>query len=170
MRKSLITLAALPLLVIGSAAFADHHEGSGDVIAKAMAAAPAAITHDATIMDYDGTVLREGTNGWTCLSAAEGDAADPGEAMCGDAVWTEAMLAKGGADGGVAPTGIGVSYMLAGDNPHLMIFVPEAGGLDGLNSEPGDGKAWVMWGDRAGRHIMVPIGLTSGDEGDDAEE
>ncbi|NIX25335.1 MAG: hypothetical protein GWN07_38280, partial [Actinobacteria bacterium] len=36
-------------------------------IHSAMSAAPASIAEDATIMDWDMTVLREGSNGWTCL-------------------------------------------------------------------------------------------------------
>ena len=39
-------------------------------IARAMEAAPVFITKDATFIDSDGTVLKQGTNGWTCIPAS----------------------------------------------------------------------------------------------------
>ena len=143
-------------------ALADSHENEA-AIANAMSAAPAGISADATIMMADGTVLREGTNGWTCIPGdAEKDMVDP---SCNDAAWTHYFQTDPEGDGSTAEIiGTGVSYMLASDPPHLMIIVPEAGGLEGLNTEAGDGKAWVMWGDLPGRHIMVPIGVTEATE------
>ena len=40
-------------------------------------AAPSFIAADCTVIDLDGTVLREGTNGWTALAANPRGMADP---------------------------------------------------------------------------------------------
>ena len=116
-------------------------------IARAMTAAPAAISAEATVMDTDGTILREGSNGWTCLPDTKpGDHAP----MCNDAVWMKLMGMMMGGDEYV-PDRIGISYMMAGEpegsgvsnsdpahpdpqsaddyvetGPHLMILVPKA--------------------------------------------
>ncbi len=159
MRKQIISIVAGTLLA-GSAALADHHENDA-LIEHAMAAAPAAISANATIMLYDGTVLREGSNGWTCMPGFKSGNDD---ASCNDAAWTHYFFSDKDGDGKNAEiNATGVSYMLASDPPHIMVIVPEEGGLEGLNAEPGDGKAWVMWGDLPGRHVMIPIGLTGGD-------
>ena len=38
-----------------------------DEIKSAMSAGPETLSGKATIMDWQGKVIREGTNGWTCL-------------------------------------------------------------------------------------------------------
>lgn len=158
--SKLTILVVAGAFLAGTAALAEHHENDA-VIAAAMSAAPAAISADATIMLWDGTVLREGSNGWTCIP---GFAADDENPACLDAAWTHWVLSNAGGEGTKAETNAtGVSYMLASDPPHMMIIVPEEDGYEGLNTEPGDGKAWIMWGDRPGRHIMIPMGLTGGE-------
>ena len=62
------------------------HNSSETKIARALEAAPPSITDKATIIDTDGTVLRKGTNGWTCLPAS----AAGSHPMCNDAVWMSA--------------------------------------------------------------------------------
>ena len=57
------------------------------LIAHSRAAAPAAISADATIV-INGEVAVEGSNGWTCMPEVfPGD----GAAVCIDAVWGEMM-------------------------------------------------------------------------------
>ena len=91
-------------------------------IARAMTAAPAAISAEATVMDTDGTILREGSNGWTCLPDTKpGDHAP----MCNDAVWMKLMGMMMGGDEYV-PDRIGISYMMAGE--------PDGAGVS--NSDP----------------------------------
>ena len=159
--RAFVTSLAFGSLFAGTAALADHHENDA-AIAAAMSAAPAAISANATITTWDGTVLREGSNGWTCIPGfAEGDE----NPACNDAAWTHWVLTNGGGKGTEAEANAtGVSYMLASDPPHMMIIVPEEGGYEGLNTEPGDGEAWIMWGDKPGRHIMIPIGVNDGDD------
>jgi len=145
-------------------------------IARAMSAAPAAISGEATIMDSDGTVLREGSNGWTCLpDTMAGDKAP----MCNDALWMKMMMAVGG-KAEFQADGIGISYMLQGDRgagvsnatpyhpdpknaddytetgPHLMIIVPKEM-LEGITDDPDSGGPYVMWGETPYAHIMVPV-------------
>ncbi|RPH98619.1 MAG: hypothetical protein EHM68_03890 [Lysobacterales bacterium] len=145
-------------------------------IARAMSAAPPAISAGATIMDNDGTVLREGSNGWTCLPNTMPDDHAP---ICNDALWMKMMQALGN-QAPFEADGIGISYMLQGDigagvsnatpfhpdhrnaedytemGPHLMIIVPKAM-LEGITGDPSSGGPHVMWGDTPYAHIMVPV-------------
>jgi len=120
-------------------------------IAPAMQAAPPSISKHATIMDVDGTVLRQGTNGWHCMPASGTGSTHP---MCNDEVWMRALDAfSKKAD--FKSDRIGISYMLAGDDlvnnadpfdarrdpgevwvqegPHLMIIVPDPKMLEGIS-------------------------------------
>ena len=154
-------------------------ESAEEKIARAMSAAPAAVSAEATIMDSDGTILREGSNGWTCLPDTKpGDHAP----MCNDAVWMKLMgMMMGGAE--YVPDRIGISYMMQGEpegagvsnsdpahpdpqsaddyvetGPHLMIVVPKEM-LEGITDDPNVGGPYVMWGDTPFAHIMVPVAL-----------
>jgi hypothetical protein len=100
--------ALLSVLLTGTVAAGESAE---EKIARAMSAAPAAVSAEATIMDTDGTILREGSNGWTCLPDTNpGDRAP----MCNDAVWMQLMgRMMGGPE--YVPDRIGISYMLQGE-------------------------------------------------------
>lgn len=165
----------LAIFAAVSGSRADQTESKADKIARAMRAAPPAISENAAIVDLDGTVLREGTNGWTCMPGLV-----PGDdhPMCNDAAWMEWMKAFGSK---TAPETdqLGISYMLAGDarvnnadpsdttedpgevwvqeGPHLMILVPDASMLAGVSDDPNSGGPYVMWGDTPYVHIMVPV-------------
>ena len=113
LRNGVSVLALSVLTVTLNPAGADDEESVEDKIARAMSAGPADLSSNATIVDVDGTVLREGSNGWTCMP---GIALIPGDKhpMCNDAVWTAWM--KAAAEGTEFSTDvIGVSYMLQGD-------------------------------------------------------
>jgi hypothetical protein len=162
------------LALLTSSAFAG--ETAADKISRAMSAAPQSVSGNAMIMDNDGTMLREGSNGWTCMPNTMPDDHAP---MCNDALWMKMMHAVGNklpfeADG------IGISYMLQGDigagvsnatpyhpdpknaddytegGPHLMIIVPKAM-LKGMTTDPASGGPYVMWADTPYAHIMVPV-------------
>jgi len=145
-------------------------------IKRAMAAAPAEISQNATIVDSDGSVLQKGSNGWTCMpDTMPGDKAP----MCNDAVWMKMMKAVA-TKAEFTATGIGISYMLKGDigsgvsnstpyhpdhknahdytetGPHMMIIVPKSM-LEGVSRDPKSGGPYVMWGDTPYAHIMVPV-------------
>ena len=165
------------LLIIPAGAIAgDSAEAK---IARAMSAAPAAVSAEATIMDTDGTILREGSNGWTCLPDTKpGDHAP----MCNDEVWMKLMGMMMGGDEYV-PDRIGISYMMQGEpdgagvsnsdpahpdpqsaddyvetGPHLMIVVPKEM-LKGITDDPSGGGPYVMWGETPFAHIMIPVAM-----------
>ncbi len=146
------------------------------MIADASRAAPPSVTANATFKAPDGTVLQEGTNGYTCYPDQE--AIGP---MCNPPEWDrllEAFMSKGE----FSPSEFSVSYMLHGDTrqsqgtsnsdpfhpdppsaedfilegPHLMILVPDKSMLEGISRDPKD-PVYVMWGDTPYAHIMVKI-------------
>ncbi|MCH8080947.1 MAG: hypothetical protein IID52_00985 [Proteobacteria bacterium] len=159
MKKMLIPLAAGALFA-GSVALADE-----DMIVLAMSAGPDAIASEATIMLPDGTVLREGSDYWTCFPYI-GENVNSGP-VCADPIWTAAMRSEL-VDGHYAVDETGVSYMLAGDLPHIMVIIPGAGSLEGFNSDFGDGKTWVM--SQPAPHLMIPIEMDSEEEAPEADE
>ena len=56
-----------------------------DPIESAVSAAPDSLSKNATVMDWDGTILRQGTNSWTCLpDIPDNGGVDP---WCVDASW-----------------------------------------------------------------------------------
>jgi hypothetical protein len=59
-----LTVAAFTSAVARPDALAAQIDGR---VAAALAAAPYSIADSATVMDWDRTILRQGTNGWTCL-------------------------------------------------------------------------------------------------------
>jgi hypothetical protein len=149
-----------------------------DKIKSAMGAGPASVSAQATVMDWDHTILREGTNGWTCLpDRPETEGEDP---WCVDEQWMnflDAYMKK------EKPTytGVGIAYMLKGDSPvsntdpfateptgkkgdwvtgvgkHLMIIVPNHEVLKGISTDHMNGGPWIMWPDTPYVHIMVPV-------------
>lgn len=171
---------ALPLfagLLLLTAAPAAAQEGSDAKIRSALSSAPASVTQDATVKDWDGTVLREGTNAWTCLP----DVPDtPGnDPMCLDGPWLAWADAWMHRKPEVKIDRIGFGYMLQGgspesnvdpyaegrteDNewldegvPHVMMIVPDPAVLEGLPTHPRDGGPWVMWRGTPYVHVMIP--------------
>lgn len=68
-KRFIARTVAASFLFLGMAAnvSAQTAESADTKIKRAMSAGPAAISAQATIMDLDGTILRKGNNGWTCL-------------------------------------------------------------------------------------------------------
>ena len=153
MNKLLLVPLAFGVCLSGFSAIAGE-----DQIKKAESAAPAAVSGDATIMLTDGTVLREGTNIWTCFPYFGDDPEN--DPICGDDVWRDYFLAEARGEE-YTPSSTGVSYMLASGTPHMMILVPEAEGYSGFIQEPDGGKTWLMMGDLVGRHLIIPIEFES---------
>ncbi len=170
-------MAIIPFLVlqIGVPANAGVENANQEKIERAMQAAPLSISKDATIMDFDGTVLRKGTNNWICMP---GTGPGSGHPMCNDDVWMNLLTAIK-QKGDFKTDRIGISYMLAGDDnvnnedpydtkqdageiwvkegPHLMIIVPDQKMLQGISHDPENGGPYVMWGDTPYAHLMVPV-------------
>lgn len=110
------------------------------LIKSAMAAAPLEIAKDATIMNGDMKVIRQGTNGWTCMpDVAHTPGTDP---MCLDKngmEWVHAWASKK-----EPPKGkMGIGYMLMGGS--------DASNMDPFATTPPPGSKWVD----TGPHLMV---------------
>ena len=144
-------------------------------IKRAMSAAPNMISGEATILDMDGTVLKEGTNGWTCYPGVPivPGSVDP---MCNDAVW-QAWLSAVASGEPFENELVGFSYMLQGDGlvsnddpmatdqskgvwikegPHLMLLLPKSA-IGKIPTTPTASGPYVMWGDTPLFHLMVPV-------------
>jgi len=189
MKNTVKALAAigLQLVMIGSVLSISPDPATAqeaDKIANAMSAGPAAITAEATILDWPSDpaggliVLREGTNGWTCLTdRPDTPANDP---MCLDQVWVEwtnALML------GEKPhvTSPGLAYMLQGGSdasntdpfatepapgedwvvspPHVMLLYPDSVDLSQLTTDHTSGGPYVMWAGTPYAHIMMPVAL-----------
>jgi hypothetical protein len=147
------------------------------MIESAVSAAPATLSDQATIVDWDGNVIREGTNGWTCLpDRPDTPGADP---WCVNAPWLNFLDAyKNKSEPSVG--GLGIAYMLQGDAPvsnsdpyamektndadwieglgaHIMLVLPDKAQLAGFSADPRNGGPWVMWADTPYAHLMIPI-------------
>lgn len=151
-------------------------EGDAALIANALTAGPNDVIDEATVIDAEGNVLREGSNGWTCIPETPGMGP-----MCNDAIWMEALAALQA--GEAFPTGgFGVSYMLAGegnapgvsnldpaateptednmwikDGPHMMIILPDPSMYADMSSNVDD-PVYVMWKDTPFAHLMIRLG------------
>ena len=176
MKKTfMLALFSMLFLTLGTI-YADSMESIETKISRAQSAAPSDISADATIVDVDGTVLRKGTNGWTCLP---GVSLIPGDKhpMCNDKVWMKWM--KAAAEGKIFSTKvIGISYMLQGDamvnndnpsatnknegmwveeGPHMMLLMPTREMIADLPRNPFSGGPYVMWDKTPLVHVMVPV-------------
>lgn len=182
MRRTFPCILALAALLTSSPAYAQDHDPAAAtgqehaaVIANALQAAPASITENAAVMDWQGNMLREGTNGWVCLPDPPNFEAAP---MCMDEPW----MAWAGAWQKKEPVAIdraGVAYMLIGDagasnvdpyaqgptednewvvsGPHLMLIVPDPAAFEGISTDPDNGGPWIMWEGTPYAHVMVPV-------------
>jgi hypothetical protein len=169
-------IAALVIPASVSRTLAQEAEAKDEKIARAMRAAPPAITQNATIVDVDGTALRPGTNGWTCMPGLSATDKSP---MCNDAVWVKLMQAVA-AKAHFHTDRAGISYMLEGDaapvsntdpfdtqqdpkevwvqeGAHLMVVLPDPKMLEGISDDPNNGGPYVMWKGTPYAHIMIPI-------------
>jgi len=171
MIRAIATLClTLPLLACGTM-------GAEDPIENAMSAGPESLSRNATIMDWDGNVLRQGTNTWTCLPDIPNNGAN--DPWCVDEAWLNLLDAMRNKTKPTHTT-LGVGYMLMGDAPvsntdpsatektndadwveglgaHLMILVPDPNMLKGVSTDPNNGGPWIMWPGTPYEHLMVPI-------------
>jgi len=171
---SAVVLVVLGWASLATPVFADEHAEA--VIAESLSAAPPELAKGAKVVDWEGNVLKEGDNGWTCMPTPPHlQGTSP---MCVDAVWMEwadAYLNKKDYAGGK----FGLSYMLGGDEgasnidpyaegptddnewikegAHLMILVSDPAQLEGMSTDPWNGGPYVMWKGTPYVHIMVPV-------------
>jgi hypothetical protein len=175
MKRIMLLLPILLLLMSPIASSGQPTDGQAKMT-NAMSAAPASVSDHATIKDWDGTVLREGTNNWTCYPDMPD--APNNTPMCLDETWIEWLDAWQN-KGTPTFTSVGIGYMLQGgppgsntdpfaegpaaDNewmeggpPHVMVILPDVGLYDGLPTDPENGGPWVMHRGTSFAHIMIP--------------
>ena len=170
---SLAWILATVFLVAPLSSAADDQAAA---IEDALRAAWPGMAEEAAVMDWNGNLLREGSNGFTCMpTPPQLDVSAP---MCMDAEWMEWADAWMNRKDYAADT-LGISYMLAGDGgssnvdpfaegptednewiregAHLMILAP-AELLETFPTDPHNGGPYVMWKGTPYAHLMVPIG------------
>lgn len=172
--KSYARTLAILALVFGVAAPAVAQDASDPEakISYAESAGIPEIASEATILDANGDVIREGSNGWTCMYI-------PDAPMCLDRQWMAALGAMMSGSQEFVPTTIGISYMLQGDagasntdpfasgptetndwvvtGPHVMIISPDPATLADVPTEPSGGGPYVMWAGTPYAHVMIPL-------------
>lgn len=179
-RTRLVRVATL----LVASAFLPLNASAGDdndKMVDALSAAWPGMAENATVVDWEGNVLKKGTNGYTCLPSPP--MLSGNSPMCMDdewMKWADAWQNKGD----YAPDSLGISYMLAGDEgasnvdpyaegptddnewieegAHLMILAPAAL-LEAFPTDPDNGGPYVMWKGTPYQHIMVPVGARNED-------
>ena len=171
---SRVALLTLMMAVLSWGPVAAHEN---DPVKSARAAAPKSLSKNATVKEWGGKVLGQGSNGWVCLP----DRPDtPGnDPWCINEPWANflnAYVSK------TKPsyTNLGVAYMLMGDTPvsntdpyatqktndadwveelgaHLMVVVPDVSILSNYSADPNNGGPWIMWPGTPYEHLMIPI-------------
>jgi len=174
-RKFFVGVASAAMALSFAAIPASADEASAE-LADALRAAWPGMAKNATVVDWDGNVLQQGSNGFTCLPTPPmltGTAP-----MCMDGEWMKWADAWQNKKDYTAES-LSVSYMLAGDDgasntdpyaegptddnawikegAHLMILAPAAL-LDAFPTDPENGGPYVMWKGTAYAHLMVPVG------------
>ncbi|MGH7509707.1 MAG: hypothetical protein ACREMZ_09560 [Gemmatimonadales bacterium] len=155
-------------------------------------AGPPTIAANATVLDWNdslkapGTLIRKGSNGWTCLPLAPpppGGYTNAAQAapMCGDSMtmaWGEGYLSK------TKPKNksLGLAYMLHGDQgasntdpyaegstannewvvtgPHVMLLPADPSRIAAVQTDHRTGGPFQMWKGTPYAHIMIPVAET----------
>lgn len=161
-------------MLVPAAAAAQSDEAK---IEEALSAAPPQLRDTVAVRDLDGTLLRDGEAGFTCMPGPDGFAGP----MCLDEewmAWFDAYRNKRE----FSPSRLGIAYMMAGDSPgggasniapydqapapgndwvvegpHVMIIVPDDAALDGLPRTLDTAGPYVMWAETPYAHIMLPV-------------
>jgi hypothetical protein len=126
---AILVVTFLVVPVVGSA------EDQSDAVADALSAAWPGMAENATVVDWEGNVLREGSNGFTCFPTPptlEGKAP-----MCMDSEWMEWADAWSNKKDYAADK-LGISYMLAGDGG--------ASNIDPYAEGPTEDNEWIREG------------------------
>ena len=152
------------------------------LVKLAKRAAPSSISENATFMDYDGTLLTQGTNDWVCMTGSTSQRIAP---MCLDEEWRKWNARfMAGENNDIENQKFGQAYMLVGDvpvdnddpasvamddhkksaktgnfhdsGPHLMLLLPRSV-LKQITSDPYAGGSYVMFPNTEWEHLMIPI-------------
>lgn len=180
--KRTVTLLAIGLFAIGSAAYAAKPIKSmskEEMIKTSRSAAPSHISDNATVMlpTAEGAfeVAVQGTNEFTCIPyVSTPETPDP---FCGDPEATKWIMSAINKEPKPANTAPGVGYMAQGgyhfekdgkivdpatpgakkmkEPPHWMIFWPTDPQITQLPTEPGKFGAYIMYDGTPYSHIMI---------------
>lgn len=147
------------------------------MIKNALSAGPADLVANATVVDLEGNLLREGKNEYTCMPD------DPGVSgnspICADEAWLAFIAALMSQQAPPKVENMSFAYMLQGDwptsntdpfatgptednewvediGPHIMVLVPDIAMLEGVRDDPGHGAPYVMWKGTEYEHLMIP--------------
>ena len=173
MRRYLLSFLFAGVLLPGL--LAQTAETAQDKIKRALSAGPPDIAKAAKVVDFDDqgkmTVLREGTNGFTCFPGHPNVVGD--DAMCADAPsmqWLNDAMSHKPKPTNTQP---GVTYMLAGgtdwsgsdpsassgtpiqEPPHWMIMWPFDATTTGLPTTPKNSGTWIMYAGTPWAHLMI---------------
>lgn len=179
---AILMLLTLGVLLLITQVDRGNAQTSDAAIQSAMSAAPVSIAKEATIMGWPAkagdapTVLRKGTNEWTCFPD---NPSSPGnDPACYDKTWMQWIKAK---TAKTEPniTVPGFAYMFGGgstssntdpfavlpltsdkwqtDPPHIMVIIPGKWDLKAFTSMMGMGGPYVMWAGTPYEHLMVPV-------------
>jgi hypothetical protein len=179
MMRTLLCVALIISVMTCGISAAQSKEGKDETkeakIARAMAAGPPEIAKDARIVDQDEhgteTVLREGTNGFTCFPGHPGAVGDDAQCMNAAALrWQRDFLALKPKPTNTEP---GIVYMLSGatdwsasdpnatsgnpikEPPHWMIMWPFDPKTSGFGSEAKQTGTWIMYAGTPWAHLMI---------------
>ena len=144
-------------------------------IARALSAAPPNIAKDARVVGHDSvgkeTILRDGTNGFTCFPGEPG--VPGGQPFCANAAALQWENDHDQHKPKPSNTEPGIEYMLAGgtdwsatdpyvssgtpikEPPHWMIMWPFDPGITGLPIQPKQSGTWIMWAGTPWSHLMI---------------
>lgn len=146
-------------------------------IARALSAAPAEVAKSAKVVDRDEkgneTVLREGTNGFTCFPYSGRPGVTVDVAYCANEAalqWEKDLVEHKPKPTNTEP---GIEYMLAGaidlspsdpyatsgtpfkEPPHWMILWPFNPATTRLPTQPKQTGTWIMWAETPYAHLMI---------------
>ena len=175
-RREAFALAVSTLLTMSIGLGEVAAQDARSLVQEAKQAAPEEIAAKATIEDWEGNVLQEGTNGYTCYPTPPDLPVDA--PMCMDGPWQNWLEAyQNQTDPQIDR--VGIAYMLGGDagasnsrpyvnDPeavddwvnaprHLMVLFPDESMYDAFPTDPGAGRPWVMWKGTPYVHVMVPM-------------
>ncbi len=150
---------------------------AGDAVADALSAASKGMADKVKVVDWGGKTLREGSGPYHCMPTPP-NLLGGRAPMCMDDAWMAWAKAWSGRKDFKA-SGLGISYMLAGDGgasnidpyatgetpdnqwivegAHLMLIAPDPAMLDALPTDPHNGGPYVMWKGTPYAHVMVPV-------------
>jgi hypothetical protein len=147
------------------------------MIKNALSAGPEDLVANATVVDLEGNVLREGTNEYTCMP--DDPEVSGNSPMCADETWLAWIAALMSQQPPPKVEKVSFAYMLQGDwptsntdpfatgptednewaediGPHIMVLVPDIAILDGVSDDHDHGAPYVMWKGTEYEHLMIP--------------